>query len=86
MGAQDRGLCLQGRGLKIAFRGRNSHQGDYLRKTVLKITFLLVKIDAYCWHQNHYIQKNIFRGIHLCNVIDYIYIMKFSRELICVMS
>ena len=30
-------------------------------------------------------RKNIFWGINLCNVIDYIYIMKFSRELICVM-
>ena len=39
----------------------------------------------YCWHQKHYIQKTIFSGINLCNVIDYTYIMKSSRELICVM-
>ena len=43
-------------------------------------------MDQYCWHQNHYLQKNIFRGVKLWNVIDYICIMKFSRELICVMQ
>ena len=30
--------------------------------------------------------ENIFWGINLCNVIDYICIVKFSRELICVMQ
>ena len=39
----------------------------------------------YCWHQKHDIQKIIFWGINLCNVIGYTYIMKSSRELICVM-
>ena len=29
--------------------------------------------------------ENLFRGINLCNVIDFIYIMIFSRGLICVM-
>ena len=41
--------------------------------------------NAYCWHQKRYIQKNLFWGINLCNVIDYTYIMKSSRELIYVM-
>ena len=39
----------------------------------------------HCWDQNHYIQKTIFQGIKLCNVIDHTYIVKFSRELVCVM-
>ena len=38
-------------------------------------------LTTYCWHQKHYIQKIIFWGINLCNVIDYTYIMKSSREL-----
>ena len=29
--------------------------------------------------------ENIFWGIHLCNVINYIYIMKFPQEFVCVM-
>ena len=36
----------------------------------------------YCWHQKPYIQKNIFWGLNLCNVIDYTYTMKSSREFI----
>ena len=31
-----------------------------------------------------YIQKKNLRGINLCNVIGYIYIMKIFQELICV--
>ena len=44
-----------------------------------------VEKDKYCWHPNHYILKNTLLGINLCNVIDFIYIMNFSRESICVM-
>ena len=45
---------------------------------------LYIYIYIHCWHQNHYIQKTILRGIFFCNVIGCKYIMKIFQELICV--